>query len=234
MTLLSFLSNDSLFAQKRALWEIQPFLGTALSFSKPEQKFSPCQSPPQFGWVSGIQLSYTPLTNRSLWTYTSSYASLDLSISSAYQFRESKRGVEHVSGAYQVFDVWSLGIQRQLTLGRWANLYLELGERLHMAGKKHSNYTSIEDHWLDSGIVYQFDNLQGNMRRFTLVPYVASGIEFHYKRFRIGPQFWYQRSWVPLFDYQQQLQYGTQHFDTRIVSHGSAFGAQLMLRLICF
>lgn len=214
-------------------FEIAPFLGTNLSFSKlKELQKDRYYSPPSFGFISGINIEYLPKSDSSSITFNSSYTSLDLSISSGFKIQEKLQGMEHNTTITPTFDLWTFGVKKYLWKGNKFNYYFETGPRLHFGRNAPRQFSHFISNWLDSGIEYKFEF--EFERSFTIVPYIGSGFDVKIKKVKFGAYFWFQRSFIPLMQYDLYVKYGSSEFKTKSISYGMAVGGHLYLRVFSF
>lgn len=229
-------SSEDLRAQNQNRFEISAFFGPTLSFSHPEDKSRyHLNSPALFGTCTGFKLEYCKEPENRLWAFNTSYTSLYLNVSEKIRVIEQHKSAESRMENNETFHIWSLGAKRYLKWGQYLDFYMEAGERMHISQNHiNANSISIYDHYLDSTLVIKMNYSPGSLKKINIVPYLAAGLEFSHKKFKLGVQFWYQRSFTPLFKYNLYVRYGSDEFKTRVVSYGAAFGAQLELKLLSF
>lgn len=225
-------------AQKR--WnkpiEVSPFYSIGVSFSrlvnKQDSRFS---SPPELNALNlGVKFERVLNdSNRSIFL-NSCLSSGNLSVASYYFIRANHHGEGSGYTVIPNYTVWSLGIKKQITKGTATKFKftIESGVRLHFLNPSSNDTLRTYSLTLDTAIITRFAFAQA--RTVTPIPYVGLGLDFSYKKFKIGILFWGQYAFTPVFQYDYEVKYGSTDFKSKVISYGAVAGANVYIKLLAF
>lgn len=217
--------------------EIYPYAIFSLNFSHLTNKSDKrITAPVQFGNPHniGIKIERQFFKDSLGLFFNTGIFSMDIPVTVKYFFLQGRDGRGNRHTIIPTYDVWQTGLKKVINYKKEKPLHFnsEFGLRL-LIGRGGENDTSYaKSQLLDSAISWQF--MFEKRRKLTLVPYVAFGADYTYKKMKFGVQFWFQHAFTTIEQYDYQVKYGSYIFNSKAITKGMAFGANVYIKLISF
>jgi hypothetical protein len=133
---------------------------------------------------------------------------------------------------YNAYQFISLGLKREYYENKTISLNYEGGLMFTRRIQNEEDISVDYYNMRGSVLIRRMEYLY--QKKYALIPYLASGIDFKYKKFQLGIQFYYQNGFTNLCEYNYKVKYRDLNYETNIVSKGKALGAQVFLKLFVF
>lgn len=68
-------------------------------------------------------------------------------------------------------------------------------------------------------------------RKYTVLPYLAAGMDYKIGRFMFGIQLWVQNGFTRMYQFDYKLKYGSLNYESKLYSTGLAWGTNVYVKL---
>lgn len=237
--LVCFCLLNSIFAQKKygKPIEVSLYPSFGIGFSKlSNQSDNRFSSPAQGSALSniGFKIERQFFKEKRLLFINTGVFSIDLPVTAKFDFKETERRSSNTYTIYPVYDVWQNGLKKILKVNKNKSLSysIEGGLRLLIGRNGNEDSMKARSNFLDSTITWHF-NFE-KRKKFTLVPYIACGVDYQYKKMKFGIQFWAQNGFRTIETYDYQVKYGRYQFNSKAITRGLVMGANVFIKVISF
>jgi hypothetical protein len=239
LLLISFPKD--LLSQKEKSFRVSFFQTSFLGFSKltnPQKDFSSKPYPSFSDYGFALEYLKNPKIIPVLKISSSSYninGTFDITLADYDNTIDPNKGLTGQKASRTLFHVYqyvSLGAKREFVRNKTITFNFE-GGLMFTRRINNEEYISIDYYPMrGSTLGRRMEYLY--QKKHAVIPYIASGIDFSYKKFRLGIQFYYQNGFTNLCEYNYKVIYRDLKYETNIVSRGKAIGANVFLKLFMF
>jgi hypothetical protein len=239
--LLFFVFPTTLKSQSNKSFRVSFFQTSFLGFSKltnPQKDFSSKPYPSFSDYGFALEYLKNPKIIPVLKVSSSSLiinGTFDITLADYDNTIDPANGVtgqKSSSTIYNSYQYVSLGAKREFVKNKTITFNFEGGlmftRRINNEEDISIDYFPMRGSTLGRRMEYLYQ------KKHAVIPYIASGIDFSYKKFRLGVQFYYQNGFTNLCEYNYKVIYRDLKYETNIVSRGKAIGANVFLKLFMF
>ena len=167
------------------------------------------------------------------------YGGANLSVSGKSQFTVSPDSLK--PGQYQTSAVLNktilpryrylgIGLKKLVKESKQFSFNIEGGGKLFI--KLNSDEPNISDITPINNDRFIFRTFEfEKKRKYTILPYLAVGMDYKVGWFKFGIQLWAQNSFTNMYQYNYKLKYGSLYFESKLHSTGFAWGTNIYVKL---